>query len=66
MRISIKEHKDKVINLKVHEGFNMVRLIISISTNEREYFHYFIKHRVQKLDNQSTAITRKKHKITKP
>ena len=38
MRISIKEHKDKEINIKMHEGFNVVQLTMSTSMDKRESF----------------------------
>ena len=37
MRILIKEHKDREINIKVRKGFNVVRSIMPTSTDEREY-----------------------------
>ena len=38
MRISIKERKDKEINIKVYKDFKVVRSIMPTSTNEKEFF----------------------------
>ena len=36
----LKNTRIKEINIKVHEGFNVVWPIMSTSTDERESFHY--------------------------
>ena len=41
MRISIREHKDKEFNIKVHESFNVFQLIMHTSMNEREFSTIF-------------------------
>ena len=38
MRISIKEHKDKEININVYKDFKVVRPIMPTSRNEIESF----------------------------
>ena len=43
----IQEHNDKKINLRMHENFNMVQSIMSISTDAKESFYNFLKHRIQ-------------------
>ena len=45
--MDFKNIKDKEINIKAHKGFNMVMPFMPPSTDEKKYFHYSRKHRVQ-------------------
>ena len=41
-----KEYKNEEINISVQASFNVVRLILLTSMDDRESFHYFFKQRV--------------------
>ena len=71
MRISIKENKDKEINVKVYKDFQVVWPIMPTSTNER-IFHYYetkvqdlsikvLKQLGKNLKNHSMSIISRKY-----
>ena len=65
MRILIQEHKDKEINMKMHESFNVVRSILHTSTYER-IFPLFLKTQSTRLEYQSIVTIRKNTKSQNP